>query len=71
MGDMIPRNLRSMATGCIQFFVCLFQAFLQILAGLLYAFVPPQLPFLLLAAVAVPFTALVTPKVFEPEVKEV
>jgi len=47
------------------------QAFLQVLVGFLYAFVSPQLPFLLLAAAAVPFAALVAFKVSEPKVKEV
>jgi DHA1 family multidrug resistance protein-like MFS transporter len=71
MGDMIPRNLRGTATGCIQFFMYLSQALLQVLCGFLYAFVSPQLPFLLLAAVAVPFAVLVALKVFEPSVKEI
>jgi DHA1 family multidrug resistance protein-like MFS transporter len=70
MGDMIPRNLRGTATGCIQFFMYLSQALLQVLCGFLYAFVSPQLPFLLLAAAAVPFAVLVALKVFEPSVKE-
>ncbi len=70
MGDMIPRNLRGTATGCLQFFMYLSQALLQVLVGFLYAFVSPQLPFLLLAAVAVPFAVLVALKVFEPSVKE-
>jgi DHA1 family multidrug resistance protein-like MFS transporter len=71
MGDMIPRNLRGTANGCIQFFMYLSQAFLQILVGFLYAFVSPQLPFLLLAVAAVPFAMLVAFKVSEPTVKEV
>jgi DHA1 family multidrug resistance protein-like MFS transporter len=71
MGDMIPRNLRGTANGCIQFFMYLSQAFLQLLVGFLYAFVSPQLPFLLLAVAAVPFAMLVAFKVSEPTVKEV
>jgi len=71
MGDMIPRNLRGTATGCIQFFMYLSQALLQVLVGFLYVFVSPQLPFLLLAATAVPFAVLVALKVFEPSVKEI
>jgi MFS family permease len=71
MGDMIPRNLRGTATGCIQFFMYISQALLQVLVGFLYAFVSPQLPFLLLAAAAVPFAVLVALKVSEPTVKEV
>jgi MFS family permease len=71
MGDMIPRNLRGTANGCIQFFMYLSQAFLQLLVGFLYAFVSPQLPFLLLAVAAVPFAMLVAFKVSEPKIKEV
>jgi MFS family permease len=71
MGDMIPRNLRGTANGCIQFFMYLVQGVLQIIVGFLYAFVSPQLPFLLLAAAAVPFAVLVALKVHEPTVKEI
>ena len=71
MGDMIPRNLRGTATGCIQFFMYLTQALLQVLVGFLYAFVSPQLPFILLAAAALPFALLVGLKVTEPTVKEI
>jgi DHA1 family multidrug resistance protein-like MFS transporter len=71
MGDMIPRKLRGTATGCIQFFMYLAQALLQVLVGFLYAFVSPQLPFLLLAAAALPFALLVAFKVSEPAVKEI
>jgi MFS family permease len=71
MGDMIPRSLRGTAVGCIQFFMYLSQALLQVLVGFLYAFVSPQLPFLLLAVAAVPFAVLVALKVFEPRVKEI
>jgi DHA1 family multidrug resistance protein-like MFS transporter len=71
IGDMIPRNLRGTANGCIQFFMYLVQGILQVTVGFLYAFVSPQLPFLLLAAIAVPFAVLVAVKVSEPTVKEV
>lgn len=71
MGDMIPRNLRGTANGCIQFFMYLTQGFLQVIVGFLYAFVSPQLPFLLLAVAAVPFALLVALKIVEPRVKEV
>jgi DHA1 family multidrug resistance protein-like MFS transporter len=70
MGDMIPRNLRGTATGCIQFFMYLVQGFLQVLVGFLYAFVAPELPFLLLAFAAVPFALIAAFKVVEPAVKE-
>jgi hypothetical protein len=71
MGDMIPRNLRGTAVGSIQFFMYLSQGVLQVFCGFLYAFISPQLPFLLLAAVAVPLALLVIFKVSEPTVREV
>jgi DHA1 family tetracycline resistance protein-like MFS transporter len=70
MGDLIPRGLRGTATGCLQFFMFLMQAILQIIVGLLYAFVSPQLPFLLLAAAAIPLSIFVFWKVYEPSIKE-
>lgn len=70
MGDMIPKKLRGTANGCIHFFLYLVQAILQITIGFIYAFVSPQLPFLLLAAAAIPFAAIIAFKVSEPEDKE-
>lgn len=70
MGDLVPRGLRGTVTGCLQFFMFLMQAILQIIVGLLYAFVSPQLPFLLLAAAAIPLSIFVFWKVYEPSVKE-
>jgi len=70
MGDLIPRGLRGTVTGCLQFFMFLMQAILQIIVGLLYAFVSPQLPFLLLASTAIPLSIFVFWKVYEPSVKE-
>jgi MFS family permease len=71
MGDMIPRSLRGTVNGCVQFFMYLAQGLLLVLCGFLYVFISPQLPFLLLAVVAVPFSLLVLYKVSEPAVKEV
>jgi MFS family permease len=71
LGDMIPKNLRGTANGCIQFFMYLVQGIFQVTIGFLYAFVAPQLPFLLLAAAAVPFAVFIAFKVSEPAVKEV
>jgi MFS family permease len=70
MGDLVPRNLRGTATGCMQFFMFIAQAILQIIVGALYAFVSPQLPFLILAASAIPLSVFVFLKVHEPAVKE-
>jgi MFS family permease len=71
LGDLIPRGLRGMVAGCTSFFMYLAQAFLQLLIGFFCAFVSPKLPFLLLAAVAVPLALLITFEVSEPKVKEV
>ena len=71
LGDLVPRELRGKAVGFIQFFMYTAQAMVYLLVGFLYAFVAPQLPFLLLAAVAVPLALLVTLKISEPKVKEV
>jgi len=70
MGDMVPRNLRGTATGCLQFFMFIMQAVFQVLIGVLYAFVSPQLPFLLLAASAIPLSVFVFWRVYEPSIKE-
>jgi MFS family permease len=64
MGDLIPRNLRGTATGCLQFFMFIMQAIFQVTIGFLYAFVSPQLPFLLLAASAIPLSVFVFWKVY-------
>jgi MFS family permease len=71
MGDLVPRGLRGKVTGCMQFFMYVVQGLLLLLIGFLYAFVAPQLPFLLLAVVAVPFALLVVFKVSEPKVREI
>ncbi|HLN90040.1 MAG TPA: MFS transporter [Candidatus Binatia bacterium] len=70
MGDLVPRSLRGTVTGCLQFFMFLMQTILQIVVGWLYAFVSPQLPFLLLAATAIPLSIFVFWKVYEPSTKE-
>jgi len=70
MGDMVPRSLRGTATGCLQFFMFLMQAVLQVVVGFLYAFVSPQLPFLLLAVTAIPLSLFVFWRVYEPSIKE-
>jgi DHA1 family tetracycline resistance protein-like MFS transporter len=70
MGDLTPRTLRGTVTGCLQFFMYIAQALLQVLVGFLYAFVSPQLPFLLLAASAIPLSIFVFFKISEPSFKE-
>jgi MFS family permease len=71
LGDLIPRDLRGKAVGFLQFFLFLTQAFVYLVVGFLYSFVAPWLPFVLLAAAAVPLGLLVVFKISEPSVKEV
>jgi MFS family permease len=71
LGDLIPRELRGKAVGFLQFFLYVAQALVYLLVGFLYAYVSPQLPFLLFAAAAVPLGLAVVFKVHEPAVKEV
>lgn len=70
MGDLVSRNLRGTVTGCMQFFMFIMQAGMQVFVGVLYAFVYPQLPFLLLAATAIPLSLFVFWKVHEPTIRE-
>ncbi len=70
MGDLVPRNLRGTATGCLQFFMFIMQAILQISIGLLYVYVSPQLPFILLALAMIPLSLFVLRCVHEPTVRE-
>ncbi len=71
IGDLTPRSLRGKVVGCSQFFMYMTQAITQLLVGALYAYVSPQLPFLLLAACAIPFSLLVYFRVFDPKMKEI
>jgi MFS family permease len=70
IGDLVPKSFRGTVTGCMQFFMFLMQAVLQIVVGLLYVFVSPQLPFILLAVTAIPLSIFVFWKVYEPSVRE-
>lgn len=70
LGDLVPRNLRGTATGCLQFFAFLMQGILQIIVGVIYVYVSQQLPFLLFAIVMVPLSIFVYMRVHEPTVRE-
>ncbi|MFB3888858.1 MAG: MFS transporter [Candidatus Bathyarchaeia archaeon] len=71
LGDLVPRDLRGKAVGFVQFFMYLAQAFVYLLVGFLYSYVATWLPFVLLAAAAVPLGLLVVFRVSEPSVKQV
>jgi MFS transporter, DHA1 family, tetracycline resistance protein len=70
MGDLVPRNLRGTATGCVQFFMFIMQAILQIIVGVIYVYVSPQLPFLVFAVTMIPLALFVLLKVHDPPVRE-
>lgn len=63
--------LRRKVIGCGQFFMYVGQAFAQLLAGALYTYVSPQLPFILLAASAFPLSIIAYLKISDPSAKEV
>jgi MFS family permease len=71
LGDLIPRDLRGKAVGFVQFFLYLAQAFVYLLVGFLYSFVATWLPFVLLAATAVPLLIVVAFRISEPKEKQV
>ncbi len=71
LGDLVPRDLRGKAVGFLQFFLYIAQALTYLLLGFLYEYVAPWLPFVLLAAAAVPIGLLVVSKISDPERKEI
>jgi len=71
LGDLVPREHRGKAIGCLQFFMYFTQAFVYLFVGFLYAYVAPWLPFALFAAMAVPLGLLVVFKINEAKVKEI
>ncbi len=70
MGDLVPRNLRGTVTGCMQFFMFLMQAALQLVVGFVYVYVSPSLPFLLFASAMIPLSLFVFWRVSEPKIRE-
>jgi len=71
LGDLVPREHRGKAVGCLQFFMYFTQALVYLLVGFLYAYVAPWLPFVLFAAMAVPLGLLVVFKINEAKIKEI
>jgi len=65
--DLVPQEHRGKVIGSMNFFTYIAMAIGGGLGGLLYEKVSPQLPFLLVAALAVPSTALVLFLVHEPK----
>jgi MFS transporter, DHA1 family, tetracycline resistance protein len=71
LGDLVPREHRGKAVGSLQFCMYLTQAFVYLIVGFLYSYVAPWLPFVLLAASAVPMAVIVLLKIPEPKTKEI
>ena len=71
LGDLTPREMRGKVVGCSQFFSYLSQAFTALLIGLVYSYISPQLPFILLAVGVVPMSLIVFFRVSEATSKEV
>ncbi len=70
MGDLVPRNLRGTVNGCLQFFMFIMQAVMQVIVGVIYVYVSSQLPFLLLAVAMIPLSLFVYLRVHEPPIRE-
>ncbi|MEA2089401.1 MAG: MFS transporter, partial [Thermoproteota archaeon] len=65
--DLVPQAQRGKVTGSMNFFTYIFMAFGALLGGLLYDYVSPQLPFLLIPVFTVPAVILLVFRVHEPE----
>jgi MFS family permease len=71
LGDLTPRDLRGKVIGCGQFFMYLGQAFTQLLVAVMYTYVAPELPFILLAVASIPLSIVAFLKIHEPSVRQV
>jgi MFS family permease len=71
LGDLTPRDLRGKVIGCGQFFMYLGQAFTQLIVAVMYTYVAPELPFILLAVASIPLSIVAFLKIHEPSVKQV
>lgn len=68
--DLVPQAQRGKVTGSMNFFTYVFMAIGGAVGGLLYDIVSPQVPFIIMALLAVPATALVVLRVQEPKPEE-
>jgi len=68
--DLVPQAQRGKATGSMNFFSNVFMALGGAIGGLLYDNVSPTLPFLLMAALAIPSVLLILFYVYEPKPEE-
>ncbi len=70
MGDLVPKNLRGTVTGCLQFFMFIMQGIMQIIIGVIYVYVSPQLPFIIFALSMAPISIFVYKRIQEPKKRE-
>jgi DHA1 family tetracycline resistance protein-like MFS transporter len=70
LGDLIPREKRGKALGCLQFFMYITQAFAYLLVGFLYSYIATWVPFVLLAFAAFPLSLIVAIKISDPKIQE-
>jgi MFS family permease len=70
LGDLIPREKRGKALGCLQFFMYITQAFAYLLVGFLYSYIATWVPFVLLAFAAFPLSLIVATKISDPKIQE-
>jgi MFS family permease len=68
--DLVPQTERGKITGSMNFFAYIFMALGGAIGGVLYDKVSPQLPFLLMAALATPSIIIVLRHVQEPKPEE-
>jgi MFS family permease len=68
--DFVPQTERGKITGSMNFFAYVFMALGGAIGGVLYDRVAPQLPFLLMAALALPSVIIVLWYVQEPKLEE-
>ncbi len=68
--DLVPQEKRGKVMGSMNFFSYIFMAIGGLLGGLLYGFISPQLPFLLMPILMVPAILLVAFRVHEPKEEE-
>jgi MFS family permease len=70
LADLVPQAQRGKVTGSMNFFSYVFMALGGAIGGLLYDNVSPMLPFLLMAALAIPSVLLILFYVHEPKPEE-
>lgn len=68
--DLVPREHRGKAIGCMHFANFLLAAVGQLVGGFLYSYVSPQTPFLIFAASTIPLTIITMLFVRDPRKRE-